>query len=148
SAPLSAAALVLVAAGGALGALFAADAQSKPVKEKDKALVTPAAPAAAPKATPSPTDEGAERAKMLAFIQQRMREQDRDPNAIETKPAGRGELRGRVVDADGKPVPDALVDAWDWCPGNETHTAADGTFKLEKLDLGRDVEVRFIKEGF
>ncbi len=41
-----------------------------------------------------------------------------------------------------------LVDAWDWCPWNETHTAADGTFRLTKLDPDHRVEVRFIKPGF
>ncbi|MDQ3622936.1 MAG: carboxypeptidase regulatory-like domain-containing protein, partial [Verrucomicrobiota bacterium] len=72
-----------------------------------------------------------------------------DPRALpvvasETK----GELSGRVVDRHGNPVADVLVDAWDWCPGNETHTAADGSFRLAKLDSDKRVEVRFIKPSF
>jgi beta-lactamase regulating signal transducer with metallopeptidase domain/uncharacterized GH25 family protein len=75
-------------------------------------------------------------------------EEPNDPRAIAVSPAPKGEFSGRVVDRDGKPVAGALVDAWDWCPGDETHTAADGTFRLTKLDPKNRIEVRFIKEGF
>lgn len=57
------------------------------------------------------------------------------------------ELAGRVVGTDGKPLAGVRVDAWTWCEGNETHTDANGHFRLAGLDKGKKIEVRFSKEG-
>lgn len=71
-----------------------------------------------------------------------------DPRALPVVASDKGELSGRVVDRHGKPVADVLVDAWDWHPGNETRTGADGTFRLTRLDPDHRVQVRFIRSGF
>jgi hypothetical protein len=41
------------------------------------------------------------------------------------------EIAGVVLDADGKPVADALVDVWHWVPGDETRTDEHGVFRLK-----------------
>jgi protocatechuate 3,4-dioxygenase beta subunit len=71
-----------------------------------------------------------------------------DSRALAITVGPEGEFSGRVIDRQGQPVVGVLVDAWDWCPGNETRTAADGTFRLTRLDPQERIEVRFIKEGF
>jgi protocatechuate 3,4-dioxygenase beta subunit len=58
------------------------------------------------------------------------------------------EIAGVVVDAAGKPLPDALVDAWTWYPGDETHTDANGAFRLRTIDNDpQHVEIRVSKPG-
>ena len=71
-----------------------------------------------------------------------------DPRALAVVDGSKREFSGRVVDADGQPVAGVDVHAWDWLPGNETHTAADGTFRLAGFDPNITIEVRFMKEGF
>ena len=46
-----------------------------------------------------------------------------------------GELGGVVLDADGKPIEGALVDAWTWHKGNETKTDYRRMMKIV-LDAG------------
>ncbi len=62
---------------------------------------------------------------------------------------GANEIAGVVVDAHGKPLADVLVDAWTWYPGDETHTNADGVFRLKpgSPDM-QHVEIRFSKPGY
>jgi hypothetical protein len=52
------------------------------------------------------------------------------------------------VDLQGKPLPGVLVDAWTWCPGNETRTDESGRFKLAGLEPRRKIEVQFSLAGF
>jgi uncharacterized protein (TIGR03067 family) len=63
------------------------------------------------------------------------------------------EVAGRVVDAEGKPLADVLVDAWSWYPGHETHTGKDGRFRLKVFtgpgyDPREGAQMRFSKEGY
>ena len=58
------------------------------------------------------------------------------------------ELVGMVVDSEGEPLADVLVDAWSWNPGNETRTDKSGRFRLKMGDATRKIEVRFMKEGY
>jgi protocatechuate 3,4-dioxygenase beta subunit len=58
-----------------------------------------------------------------------------------------GEISGRVVDENGKPLEGVLVDVWHWHPGNETTTDANGHFHLDGFDPDQNtVEIRFSKE--
>ncbi len=59
-----------------------------------------------------------------------------------------GELAGVVVDADGKPIEGAEVDAWSWYPGNEAKSDAKGFFRVKGLDKGSRVEVIVSKAGY
>ena len=58
------------------------------------------------------------------------------------------ELAGIVVDSEGEPIEDVLVDAWSWHPGSETLTDKSGRFRLKMGDATRKIEVRFMKEGY
>jgi len=58
------------------------------------------------------------------------------------------ELAGVVVDSEGEPIADVLVDAWSWHPGNEIRTDKAGRFRLKMGDATRKIEVRFMKEGY
>ena len=58
------------------------------------------------------------------------------------------ELAGIVVDSEGEPIADVLVDAWSWHPGNETRTDKAGRFRLKIGDATNKIEVRFMKEGY
>jgi len=59
------------------------------------------------------------------------------------------ELVGIVVDSEGEPLKDVLVDAWSWSPGSETQTNSQGRFRLKKVgEASRKIEVRFSKEGY
>ncbi len=58
------------------------------------------------------------------------------------------ELVGVVVDSEGEPMADVLVDAWSWHPGNETRTDKSGRFRLKMGDATSKIEVRFMKEGY
>ncbi len=58
------------------------------------------------------------------------------------------ELAGVVVDTDGEPIADVLVDAWSWYPGNETRTDKSGRFRLKMGDATSKIEVRFMKAGY
>ena len=65
--------------------------------------------------------------------------------------AGRGELAGRVVDAQGKPIEGADVDAWTFFPGNEAKTDKEGFFRLaglDKFEQDPKVEVVVRKVGY
>lgn len=65
--------------------------------------------------------------------------------------AARGELAGRVVDAQGKPIEGAEADAWTFFPGNEAKTDKEGFFRLTGLDKsGPDpkLEVVIRKAGY
>jgi beta-lactamase regulating signal transducer with metallopeptidase domain len=64
---------------------------------------------------------------------------------VDVKP---DELAGAVVDPGGKPLEGVEVDAWDWYPGNETKTDANGVFRLPRLGRDRKVQVRFRKPGY
>ena len=61
---------------------------------------------------------------------------------------GLDELVGVVVDSEGEPLEDVLVDAWSWHPGNETRTDKKGQFRLKMGDVSTKIEVRFMKEGY
>ena len=65
-----------------------------------------------------------------------------------TQAIQRGEIAGRVTDAEGQPIEGALVDVWTWYKGNETKTDADGRFALKKLDRDDRVELRISKDGY
>jgi Carboxypeptidase regulatory-like domain len=59
------------------------------------------------------------------------------------------EIAGVVVDAHGQPLSDVLVDAWTWYTGDETHTNADGVFRLKPGSADMQyVEIRFSKPGY
>jgi beta-lactamase regulating signal transducer with metallopeptidase domain len=135
--PVSRGAIVALLLAGMLGVLIASDAP--PIRLAQAALPPGLVP---PEPEPQEIPPG-----LLDFIRKRMADPD-DPKALPVANAPRGEFLGQVVDPDGKPLAGVLVDAWDWCPGNETRTAADGTFRLAKLDPDERIEVRFIKEGF
>lgn len=64
-------------------------------------------------------------------------------------PAAAGELNGKVVNPDGKPMAGVTIRVWTWVDGRDKQTADDGTFKL-KLGNNNDrkVEIRFTKEGW
>jgi len=62
-----------------------------------------------------------------------------------------GELAGRVVDADGKPIEGAEADVWTFFPGNEAKTDSEGFFRiprLDKRDPDPNVEVVIRKAGY
>src|SRR5689334_22932784 len=84
-----------------------------------------------------------EQAPPAHLLHQRMLASDlveADPRALAVVDGSKREFSGRVVDADGKPVAGVDVHAWDWLPGNETHTAADGTFRLAGFDPNITIE--------
>lgn len=58
------------------------------------------------------------------------------------------ELTGRVVDEQGNPLDDVLIDAWTWYRGSETHSDKTGHFALRNLSRDRDVEIRISKEDY
>lgn len=58
------------------------------------------------------------------------------------------ELLGVVVDEDGKPLADVLIDAWSWHPGNETRSDAQGRFRLKFDDARSKIELRVVKDGY
>jgi beta-lactamase regulating signal transducer with metallopeptidase domain/protocatechuate 3,4-dioxygenase beta subunit len=58
-----------------------------------------------------------------------------------------GQLTGIVTDETGNPIAGALVDVWTWCPGDETHTDAQGRYILKKLGT-EPVEIRVSKENY
>ncbi|HEX4073585.1 MAG TPA: carboxypeptidase regulatory-like domain-containing protein, partial [Planctomycetaceae bacterium] len=59
------------------------------------------------------------------------------------------EIAGVVVDAQGKPLADVLVDLWTWSPGDETKTDENGLFRIKANDSDHQyVEVRFSKPGY
>jgi thiol-disulfide isomerase/thioredoxin len=59
------------------------------------------------------------------------------------------EIAGVVVDSQGKPLSDVLVDAWTWYPGDETKTDANGVFRLKPGSSDDQyVEIRFSKPGY
>lgn len=63
------------------------------------------------------------------------------------------DVAGRVVDAEGKPIEGALVDAWSWYPGHETRTDRDGRFRLRAFtgpgyDPKGGAQMRFTKDGY
>lgn len=57
------------------------------------------------------------------------------------------DFSGQVVDADGKPLQNVLVDAWTWCGGNEARTDAEGRFVLKEPGVDRKIEVQFSLPG-
>ncbi len=62
-----------------------------------------------------------------------------------------GELAGRVVNADGKPIEGAEADVWSFFAGNEAKSDAAGLFRisgLDKLDQDPKVEVVVRKAGY
>lgn len=61
---------------------------------------------------------------------------------------GLDELVGVVIDSEGEPLAEVLVDAWSWHPGNETRTDKAGRFRLKMGDASNKIEVRFMKEGY
>ena len=58
------------------------------------------------------------------------------------------EIAGVVVDGNGKPVADVLVDVWHWDPGDETRTNEQGQFRLAGIEPKRRAEVLITKEGY
>jgi beta-lactamase regulating signal transducer with metallopeptidase domain len=73
-----------------------------------------------------------------------------DKFSIPTTPATpKNKLEGQVVDEDGKPLAGVRVDAWTWCPGNDTQTDSEGRFTLADFDQDQtQIEVRFSKDGY
>jgi len=143
--PVSRAAMAALLLLGALGVLMAGDAEPKKIAPAVASGVVPAAAPVelkAPEIVPQEPPPG-----LLEFLRKKWQD-PADPKALAVGEGPKGEFSGKVVDGDGNPVAGVLVDAWDWCPGDETHTAADGTFRLKKLDPKSRIEVRFIKEGF
>ena len=69
-----------------------------------------------------------------------------DPFAMPVEP--NTIFSGQVLDEMGKPLEGVRVDAWTWCPGDETDTSKDGTFALEFEVDQRNIEVRFSKAGY
>jgi protocatechuate 3,4-dioxygenase beta subunit len=76
--------------------------------------------------------------------------QTEDKFIIPTTPATpKNKLEGQVVDEDGKPLAGVRVDAWTWCPGNDTQTDSEGRFTLADFDQDQtQIEVRFSKDGY
>lgn len=58
------------------------------------------------------------------------------------------EIVGVVLDEQGKPLANVLVDAWTWYPGNETRTDAKGRFRLAGFERDQEVEIEFSKDGY
>jgi protocatechuate 3,4-dioxygenase beta subunit len=58
------------------------------------------------------------------------------------------EFVGVVVDENDNPLEGVLVDAWTWYPGNETHTDANGFFRLAGFKDQKTIEVRISKENY
>lgn len=73
-----------------------------------------------------------------------------DKFAIPATPATpKNQLEGQVVDEDGKPLAGVNVNAWTWCPGNETQTDSEGRFVLPDFEKDQtEIEVRFSKDGY
>ncbi len=66
--------------------------------------------------------------------------------SLDSLKAEEGKIVGVVVDIDGKPIENALVDAWTWWEGTEVRTNADGSFNLNpKQDERERVEIRISK---
>jgi beta-lactamase regulating signal transducer with metallopeptidase domain/protocatechuate 3,4-dioxygenase beta subunit len=63
-------------------------------------------------------------------------------------PATPGLLSGKVVNDKGDPIAGVSIQVWTWMPGRGDITDENGRFTLRKLDAGRNVEIRFSKEGF
>jgi thiol-disulfide isomerase/thioredoxin len=68
--------------------------------------------------------------------------------AVPPRDVAADEVAGVVVDADGKPLADVLVDVWHWVPGNETRTDEHGVFRLKGIDSKERAEVRITKDGY
>ncbi|MBI1325084.1 hypothetical protein GC170_18115 [bacterium] len=69
----------------------------------------------------------------------------------DSKPVGKNEIAGIVVDKSGKPLAGAKVDAYSWAPGNDTLTGSDGRFRLKFSDkelTDQAVEMRVSNSGF
>ncbi len=75
---------------------------------------------------------------------------EKDPFVVPvTATTPRNRLEGRVVGEDGKPLAGVHLNAWTWCPGNETDTDAEGNFALADFDVDqKEIEVRFTKDGY
>lgn len=75
-----------------------------------------------------------------------------DPNSGgDSKPVGKNEIAGIVVDKSGKPIAGAKVDAYSWAPGNDILTGPDGRFRLKfsaKEMIDQAVEMRVSNSGF
>jgi protocatechuate 3,4-dioxygenase beta subunit len=72
-------------------------------------------------------------------------------DVVGPREAARGELAGRVVDDEGKPIEGAEVDAWTFFPGNEAKTDKEGLFRLtglDKFEADPKVEVVVRKAGY
>ena len=67
---------------------------------------------------------------------------------LQTGDLDENQLVGTVTDEAGVPLPGVLVDAWSWCPGEETTTDEEGRFQLTGFDPGEKVQVLFSKPGF
>ncbi len=104
---------------------------------------TPAPPAAAAPKKPTP-------AGLAAAIATEREKANADPFALPTTPASpANRFEGKVVDESGNPLAGVRVDAWTWCPGEETDTDADGGFVLDGFDADQNtIEVRIAKEGY
>jgi hypothetical protein len=80
------------------------------------------------------------------------RAQDKQPVPRDLKfpkDVGANEIAGVVVDSQGKPLADVLVDAWTWYTGDETRTDANGVFRFKPGNFGAQrVEIRFSKPGY
>ncbi len=61
---------------------------------------------------------------------------------------GPNEIVGTIIDANGNPLSDVLVDVWSWHPGNETTTDEQGHYRLDVGDQRGRVELRISKDGF
>lgn len=57
------------------------------------------------------------------------------------------DFSGQVVDVQGRPLKDVLVDVWTWISGNETRTDAEGRFVLKEPAIHRKIEVQFSLPG-
>lgn len=59
-----------------------------------------------------------------------------------------GQLAGRVIDEQGRPLANVVVDAWTWVPGTETTTDVNGRFSLEGFEPNESVQVEFRLNGY
>ena len=75
-------------------------------------------------------------------------EPDAEPHGALTVSETETDLAGVVTDQSGAPLAGVKVDAWTWCPGNETVTDEQGRFRLTGFDPGEVLQVQLTKDNY
>lgn len=93
---------------------------------------------------------------LLAFLPTHAQVSQTTPASVSPSPAplsqmafsDENQLIGIVTDEAGTPLSGVMVDAWSWCPGEETTTDEQGRFQLTGFEPGERVEVLFSKPDY